>query len=145
MRDVRCRRIFRGVYPRDKLPRWVSTQQPCAFIINTDRSSGPGRHWVALWLDGKGKAEYFDSFGLPPSHLEIKNFILRHCHTYRFNSRLLQDMTSSFCGLYVIFFVYMKSRGASLTRLLASFFAYRAWTNDRVVLRHVRPLLVKRL
>ena len=78
LRDLRSRRVFRGVYSRNKLPCFVNTRHPSAFVINTYVSSGPGEHWVAVWFDGRGKAEYFDSFGLPPLHPDIESFILRH-------------------------------------------------------------------
>ena len=138
-RDLYARRVFGGVYPQDKLPRVAS--YPSAFVINTDRSEGPGEHWVAVWLDGRGKAEYFDSFGLPPSFYEgIEHFILNHSYRYRYNQRLLQDLTSSACGYYVLYFVLKKSRGASLPRLLAPFHPHKLRTNDQKVTSYVRAL-----
>lgn len=138
-KDVHAKRVFRGVFSRDKLPRHVNTRRSSAYIVNTDSSDGAGKHWVAVWLDGRGKGEYFDSFGLPPQHREIERFILRHSHTCRYNQRLLQDITSSACGLYVLYYVIMKSRGASLMRVLSVFDPHRPQTNDRRVLRMIRP------
>jgi hypothetical protein len=140
--DFFSKRAFCGVYPRDKLPRRVHTRKPCAYIINTDPAHRPGQHWVAVWFDGRGNAEYFDSYGLPPLHRDIKNFISRHSQKYIFNRRMLQAVTSSACGAYVLFFVLMKSRGASHARLLLPFRAFtNGWTNDRTVWRLISPMV----
>ena len=39
-RDPRARRVFRGVFPRDRLPRkkGLETRRQSAYIVNTDRS-----------------------------------------------------------------------------------------------------------
>ena len=139
MRDRRARRVFRGVYPRNRLPGNV-TQYPSAYVINTDLASGPGEHWVAVWFDHRGVAEYFDSFGLPPHHADIRAFITRHSGSYRYNHRLLQALTSACCGLYVVYYIAMKSRGASLPRLLSVFHPHKLWANDRRVWTLVQQL-----
>ena len=133
LKDIHSRRVFKGVYPRNRLPFHVYTGRPCAFVINTDVASGPGKHWVAVWFNGKGGAEYFDSFGLPPSSSDIKQFIVTNSFTYFYNHRLLQDLTSSMCGYYVLYFVMKKSRGASMSRLLAPFHPHKLQTNDQRV------------
>ena len=143
LRDMYARRTFKGVYPRNRLPYHINTRRPSAFIINTDVASGPGEHWVVVWLDGKGHAEYLDSFGLAPWRREIKQFIERHSWSYRYNQRLLQDFRSSACGLYCIHFVRMKSRGASLARTLAPFSSFTPRANDRTVFRLLQPLLCR--
>ena len=140
LRDIHLRRVFRGVYPRDLIPHYVNTREPSAFVINTDRASGPGEHWVAVWFDGRGKVEYFDSFGLPPFHPDIEAFIFRHGQKYIFNQRLLQDLTSSMCGYYVLYYIFMEGRGARMSRLLSTFHPHKLWTNDRKVWSLVRHL-----
>mgnify|MGYP006375650193 FL=1 len=142
--DVRTRRVFRGVFARDRLPLHVNTRQPNGFVINTDPSYRRGEHWVSVWFDGKGRAEYFDSFGLPPLHPDIEFFIKRHSRSYRVNERSLQDLTSAACGLYVIYFIYMKSRGATLNRTLAPFHPHRPRTNDQLVYRILQPIFFKK-
>ena len=141
-KDPFARRVFRGVYPRDKLPSSPVTiaRHPSAFIINTDTSRGAGIHWTAVYFFGNGKSVFFDSFGRPPQP-DIERFILKNSFSYRFNNRLLQDMLSSACGLYVIYFVLQTSRGISLNRLLAVFHHLKLNTNDRTVLRLVKPFL----
>lgn len=142
MSDRCARRVFQGVYPRDKLPVHVS--YPSLFVINTDCSDGPGLHWVAVSFNRFGYVEYFDSFGMPPLHVDIVQFLKRNGHhPYTFNSRLLQDMTSSACGLYVVYYVLMKSRGQRLARILWPFSSRYQWTNDRKVRQLVRSFRLK--
>ena len=141
MRDSRARRVFRGVFPRDKLPEYVNGDAS-AYIINTDHSRGSGEHWVAVWFDGQGRAEYFDSFGLPPSiHNSVLNFIKRNSVHYSYNQRLFQSLLSSACGLYVLYFVLMKSRGARLSRLQQVFDTFRLRANDERVRVLVKNML----
>ncbi len=59
------RKEFCGVLPIDYLPI-KKIKRPCSFVINTDKSSLPGKHWFAIYLPLKGKIEYFDSFGIKP-------------------------------------------------------------------------------
>ncbi len=53
-------RKFVGVFGADRIPT-LGPMQSC--ILNTDPSSGPGTHWVAL-ARGNGSRHYcYDSFG----------------------------------------------------------------------------------
>ena len=62
---------FKGVYPLDLIPS--VKKMPSAIIINTHPSHKPGEHWVCVLIDKYGFGEYFDSFGLPPLQLKIKD------------------------------------------------------------------------
>jgi hypothetical protein len=48
---------FRGVYPQDKFP-----SKSGYYIVNTDVSTGPGEHWVAVYSTAS-KLYIYDSFG----------------------------------------------------------------------------------
>ena len=145
--DPRARRVFRGVFPRDRLPRkkGLDTRRQSAYIVNTDRSVGPGEHWVCVWFDGKGHAEYFDSFGLPPLFASINNLIDRNSYyPLKYNQRLFQSLTSSVCGLYVLYYVLMKSRGATLGRIQQMFQTNDLFGNDNRVRSLVTQLTRRR-
>ena len=59
---------FRGVFMRDTLPD-KPREKECG-VLNLNKSSEPGSHWVAFYKDG-GKRIYFDSFGqVIPSELQ---------------------------------------------------------------------------
>ena len=133
LNDPYARRTFRGVFPRDRLPLRVNTRRPSAYVINTDRQEGPGEHWVVVWFDGRGRGEYFDSFGLPAVYRDTEDCTLRHCQSYRYNQRVLQDPLSSTCGLCSMYYVLKKIRGFSVERLLSTFHPHKLWFNDRKV------------
>ena len=142
--DLRSKRIFKGVFARDTLPcQKIISRSPSAFVFNTDLARNEGEHWCVIYLDGKGFAEYFDSFGLPPRHKEVIEFIERNSRSYRYNDKHIQNLLSFACGLYVIHYVFMKSRGATMNVALKPFHPLKPWTNDRVVYNLVRHLLCK--
>ncbi|GAM22444.1 hypothetical protein SAMD00019534_056190 [Acytostelium subglobosum LB1] len=59
---------FDGVIASDQLDE-LKPKQRMSFIMNLDKSSQPGSHWVACNIDAKGdkSIEYYDSFGDDPS------------------------------------------------------------------------------
>lgn len=57
---------FSGVYPSDRIPK-LSRETPYA-IVNTDKSTESGSHWVALCKDGSDIV-FYDSFGRPANRL----------------------------------------------------------------------------
>ena len=48
-----------GVYSRDNLPDKIKDG---AYVINLDKYSDIGTHWIALYVNNK-PVTYFDSFG----------------------------------------------------------------------------------
>ena len=67
---------FLGCFPMDRLPPFPSVF-PKSMIINTQKSSQPGEHWVALVLTEK-KCYYFDSFGWPIMEENILRYLEPH-------------------------------------------------------------------
>ena len=59
-----CGNVFMGVFPSDKLPRFIP--RPALFVCNTDASHLPGQHWIAIFVDSDGRGEFMDSFGREP-------------------------------------------------------------------------------
>jgi hypothetical protein len=78
---------FGGVYTRDLLPQTLDGK---AIVINTDPHDQPGAHWVCVYLNSP-VVEYFDSYGLPPMHRDIKDFIARHGKPIH-NPHVYQDL-----------------------------------------------------
>ncbi|GFV85002.1 uncharacterized protein TNCV_838761 [Trichonephila clavipes] len=80
---------FQGVYSRDTLP--PLEENMCA-IVNSDDSSQPGTHWLALFVNDKRELEFYDSFGQPPVFYNISTT------TYLdvlWNSKVFQSPTSN--------------------------------------------------
>ena len=62
---------FNGIYSRDNLPDKIKDR---AYLINLDKYSDIGTHWIALYVNNK-IVTYFDSFGVEHIPKEIKKFI----------------------------------------------------------------------
>lgn len=102
---------FRGVYSSNTLPEKIY-ERPCALVVNTDEEHEPGSHWIAIYLDENGDAEYFDSYGLPPLSNYILDFLKIHSKQshWTFNDRQLQHAITTMCGGYCIFFLMYRCR-----------------------------------
>ena len=124
--DSVCRRVFQGVFSLDTLPT-----NPTLLISNTDPSTKPGRHWVAIFVDENARGEYFDSFGEPPSR-HFRDYMNRHCCEWVFNKRQLQSIISTFCGFYCCMYVMLRSRGVELNCTVALFTSDTGF-NDSIV------------
>ena len=57
---------FLGVFAPDEIANLKIQKFPAALIVNTDRSSDSGEHWVWVYIDGNRNGEYFDSYGREP-------------------------------------------------------------------------------
>ena len=100
------------VLPIDKIKFTKTDGKPLGLVINTDRSDGPGEHWVAVFLDGKGCGEYFDSFGLPPLRKGIITFMNRNCPVmWSYNTTTVQEFDETVCGNWCVNFLKAKFAG----------------------------------
>lgn len=111
-----------GVFPVDKLPHGSFSKK--IFIINTDPSFLPGKHWVAVYFPSNSLPEFFDSFGKAPSHYHerIFNFLIeQNSNGFVYNSKRLQSPLSSYCGLYCLYYLYFRIRGFSFENILERF------------------------
>ena len=98
-------RTFKGVYALDEIVHIKQNSLPSAYVFNLDPSYKPGSHWVAVYIDRKGRPEYFDSFGRPPPR-EIKDFLNTCAESWKHNHVPVQefyfyDMWSICCVLYL--------------------------------------------
>lgn len=118
---------FLGVFARNKIPSVV--EYPSFIIINTDRSTEPGTHWVAIRFTAT-VCEYFDSFGLPPMYCEISKAI--GTRKLLWNGRCIQHPTSKTCGEFCIAFVKMRSKNLSYVSFI-KLFSRDTIANDKIV------------
>ena len=63
-KDLKSKIIFKKVCALDQLKKPTFSS---AYVIDWDPSIKPGEHWVAVYFDKRGRGEYFDSSGLPPT------------------------------------------------------------------------------
>jgi len=124
-----CSRYY-GTYPRDILPQYIPNDS--GIIINTDKSTQSGEHWVAVYKSTNGIPVYFDSFGLIPTRPEIVKFIKDNTSMgWFYNAINFQSIFSDTCGLYCIYFLTNYFNGGSFETFRAVF-NFRPDLNDRL-------------
>ena len=114
-RNPSTKKIFGGVFAADELPKTFDTF-PYGFVANTDPSTEPGTHWVAFYFPSRDKGEFFDSYGYPPEHYGLESYEIETWNKYK-----LQSSWSNVCGQYCIFYLYRKSRGYSMSKIVNLF------------------------
>ena len=129
MNEPVTRPRYEGVVSRDQLK--IPRKRPSFLISNTDVSSGPGKHWVVFYFPKKGKPEFFDSLGRPPSFYGFKARI-----RFRTNKKQLQASGSRVCGHYALFYALQRSRGIPMETILNSF-GKNQDINDRRVHQYI--------
>jgi hypothetical protein len=125
---------FMGVIAKDEInlinPK---KKKKFGFIINTDESNKPGRHWLAVYVDAKNdnSIEIYDplgqkGYGMPDSVMlkGMKQLIAKmNIPVYlkmKINHIQRQDESSKLCGLHCMMF--LKKRFRNLPWKLASGF-----------------------
>ena len=137
-RNTFTKKIFGGVFAADELPKVITS--PCGFVANTDPSTEPGTNWVAFYFPSREKGEFFDSYGYPPEHYGFESYKIETWNKYK-----LQSSWSNVCGQYCIFYLYHKSRGYSMSKIV-NLFTDDTSINDRnvlVMLKNILMLLLK--
>ena len=129
-KDKFSRKLFCGVQPIDELKNF-KFQKPCSLIINTDESSKPGEHWIALYITRNGNLEYFDSYGNKPFKKEIYHFIKKHRMNLIYNKKKIQSSLSTNCGKFCLLFVLLRTRGLSMKKIIRLFVNYK--NNDLLI------------
>jgi hypothetical protein len=114
-RDRACREIFQGFFSIDTL-----SGKPRLLVCNTDPSNKPGKHCIAIFVDSKGRGEYFDSFGHKALNV-FERYMNENCTRWIFNTKQLQSIVSSYCGFYCCFYCMLRCRDFDLTRVVGLF------------------------
>lgn len=125
--------VIRGSVPVSiGLSRRATDRRPCKVmgcVINTDYSTGPGKHWVAVCIDARPagtaqdpwRVEFFNSSGNPPPPQVARWMEKTRDHLEReFNvkvvdeavSRLRHQKSRTECGLYSLYFLRRRCEGA---------------------------------
>ncbi|KAK3751007.1 hypothetical protein QZH41_020165 [Actinostola sp. cb2023] len=116
--DRLLRPAFQGVFPADRLP--TTHRSGTGLIVNTDPSDRPGMHWVAMYWDNEGRAEFFDSYGQTPQsyHPSWGDYLGRGC---RYSTRSLQSPRTTVCGHYCLYYLTHRVRGRTLKEIVVTF------------------------
>lgn len=105
------------------------------FIVNSDKASRSGQHWVALLLllspssssssREPLRCEFFDSYGLSPFS-STYHTISANLPTWitpsttKYSNVCLQSLDSASCGHYCIMFLVSRARGIGFDRFITS-------------------------
>lgn len=111
--DKFIRKGFGGVFSCDTLPKLRNKFN--SFIINLDRHTLPGSHWVAVHFKNE-KASYFDSYGRPPSKIILK-FLKANSKKIEINKFCFQDFATLTCGYFCLYFLFNMCRNLTLNKL----------------------------
>lgn len=123
-----------GVFSTDNLPQKEIIKK--SYIINTDPSYLPGKHWVVVYFPKDSSGEFFDSLGRSPasySHYILDFLIENSSKEFIYNTQVLQPSRSSTCGMYCLFFLYYRVRGFSFEKIL-KYFSKNLEHNDNIVI-----------
>ena len=129
---------FCGVFALDEVKYLQNTSFPSAYVFNLDPGYKPGLHWVGVYFDKNGVGEYFDSFGRPPTR-EIRKFLDSYAEQWKYNGVQIQEMYSTTCGQFVIFYLYQRCSGLTLDLIIWKFFTpHGRVMNDMLVCDFVK-------
>lgn len=132
---------FVSVHSADTLPKCARKQKPCAYIANTDISSGEGEHWVCFYFPKNSIPEYFDSYGSMPR----KSFEEFLNGRYIKNVKFIQHPLSTVCGQYTIFYIYHRCLGYSIFDIINMFDETDNLGNDKIVNNFIKRKFGKNL
>lgn len=110
---------FGVVCAADEIPTKIG-KKPSLFIVNTDPSDKPGKHWTVLYFPLQGPVEFFDSLGNKPMTPFIETMIANGPQ-YAYNTRRLQNYNSNKCGQFCIVYAVLRINDHSMKRILDIF------------------------
>ena len=101
------------------------------FIYNLEPSYMSGSHWVGTYVKN-GIINYFDSFGMPPFQ-EIVNHAKRKNMTLLHQSDQIQNLMTTTCGFFCLYFLNEMSKGRSYYDLLKVFNSHNTMENEKFI------------
>ena len=99
-KDLKSKTILKKVCALNQLEKPTF---PSAYVINSEPSSEPREHWVAVYFDERGRGEYFDSYGLSPTLVGVESYM--DATPYRDRFTIPKPYRRTFLVFVVIFFI----------------------------------------
>ena len=109
-------RNFKGVYALDEIKYIKQISFPSAYVFK------------------KKRPEYFDSFGCPPPR-KIKEFLCTYAESWNYNDLPVQELYSTTCGQFVVFYIYQRCSGLTLKPIIRKYFNPHAKIMNNVLVR----------
>ncbi|EFP00858.1 hypothetical protein CRE_08606 [Caenorhabditis remanei] len=116
--DRFSKKWYKGTVMADKLPKKRPRFKKFGYIVNTDPSNEPGRHWQSIFVNGN-TCFFFCSLAEPPN-VYIQRFLRLFPRVIQ-NPIRHQSLSAVTCGGYCIFIQSMMSRGVRFETLCEIF------------------------
>ena len=125
------RAYFGGVLAHDELCM-VKPSKPVFYIVNTDISTGYGKHWTCKLLSNNGVSEYFNSLGQSPDTYDkdFYNFLVVNGPRYTYNCERTQAHKTSTSGQFCIYFAYHRCKEYTFEKIMNSFDSENILNNE---------------
>ena len=126
---------FMGVFAADTLKTFST--HPYCLVVNSDKQSQRGTHWMAIYVPQSNYIEYFDSLADEIPNEQIKQFLDKFDHV-KMNHRKIQSSFDTSCGAHVIYFIIHRCAGRSfdsITRGLHEKFPFSDYIVKAFVLK----------
>ena len=117
------RKYFIGCFAADKIPKEIQ-RYPCSMVVNLEKASQNGSHWIAFFIINPEKILIFDSLLLPEIPTLIKKFISKFPNRVM-NNVPLQNPLLPTCGQHCISFIYFISCGYTYKKFLSLLLNYQ--------------------
>ena len=88
-----------------------------AYVFNLNLSYKPGVHWVAVYIDRKGRPEYI-LFFWTSSPKKNQRLFCTNAESWNYNDVPIQELYSTTCGQFVVFYIYQRCSGLTLKSIL---------------------------
>ena len=123
---------YLGSFSHDEIPPLKNQLFSC--IINYHNANEEGSHWVCLFHHPSHPyIQFFDSYGIVPS-----DTIQYKCRQYlnkkiQYSTHRIQNIKSSYCGLYCLYFLIMRYCGMNYYDIIYQFQNNGSIKNDKLL------------
>lgn len=129
-------RGFKGAFARDRVPV-LKIGESC--VQNLGDSTSKGTHWTVFLREPK-RYVYADSFGVCGPEAIKKQVKGKKC--VYLNSQV-QDMQSTSCGWFCLYFLIELSKGRSFEQIVYDFDIHDLGKNERLLEAYFRKMKMK--
>jgi hypothetical protein len=144
-KKTKCK-MFRGVYPADKIPSTLKEQKEFSVIVNLSESTDRGTHFVCIIKSQDSTAcMYLDPLAL---NFTLASFIptfisTLQCRDVTTLRHPIQSGESHYCGYFCIFLcmLFDVHTDQHAVGQIKSFSSQNLSANDAICMRNIRRLL----
>lgn len=144
-REVITRRVYGRVCALNQLPFNIQ-RRPSVYIVNSQPSSKPGRHWFVLYFPRVGPSEFFDSLGRRPGYYSwrLERYLKNHGGYFIYNAQRYQQVGTTTCGQFCLYFTYQRCLGRGMRDIIGDFDVNDLNYNEAIVNTWIMQLVVEK-